>query len=502
MQDIKASGGAVFKALESLDSGNNAGWVFPAVTGKTLYWVGGNGNWNDRAHWSSTSGGTGGYCVPGPLDDVYFNADSGFTSSGKTVTVNSSAYMHNITFSGSGTAPFLNSTTNPINIYGSSEWQTGMSVSAVYIYYRNNNAPKTVKSNGVPVNGSVFFEEETSVSLMDDLSVSSTITHSAGTLATLNHKVSMKNYSGDTGSKARVLKLGSSDVYITGPLNEGDFEAASSNMTLDAGTSHIHFTGVTGSPKLKAYSGQHYYNISFEKPGLEGTLEGSQTGSVYYNNVIFKGNGKLNGGNEIKELVLTGAKKYTLQAGKIQKITDKLYANGSSCYKLEMVSSVPGAKALLNVMAGATNFDFANIKDINSSGIPLHFGSKSSDLGNNDNISFSAYDPGVFSGFAGQNWSCTQFNNADPASYTLSSAGFFGNPTVKYEWTKLNDPAHTGIISTGESLDMRSYGLGTYHLKVVYSTAGPDESCTLEESVIVGSCIPSMINPGLPIRNY
>ncbi|MFP3803276.1 hypothetical protein, partial [Paraburkholderia sp. SIMBA_027] len=77
-----------------------------------------------------------------------------------------------------------------------------------------------------------------------------------------------------------------------------------------------------------------------------------------------------------KELILTGAKKYTLQAGKTQKVTDQLYANGSSCYKLEMVSSVAGTKAILNVLAGSASFDFANVKDINASGIALHFGAK------------------------------------------------------------------------------------------------------------------------------
>ncbi|UKB83037.1 hypothetical protein LF887_18780 [Chryseobacterium sp. MEBOG06] len=503
LKDIQASGGAQFIALESADNGNNTGWTFPASPGKTLYWVGGSGNWNDRTHWSATSGGTGGYCVPGPKDDVFFNTGSGFTSASKTITVNAPANMRNITFAGSTVPPVFKSasTLNPINIYGSSEWQTGMEVWSVYMYYRNTNTPKTIISNGVSIRvDDVYFEEEASISLVDDYALTfGTLWHNAGVFTTNNHKVLVGGYNANSGSKPRTLNLGSSEFTVTS-INSGVFSATSTLLTLNAGTSHIRFTG-NGSCQLLPYAGQQYHNVTFENNG-SAALGDDGTGTVGYNTMTLKGNTIINGDNQFKELILTGAKKYTLQAGKTQKVTEQLYANGSACYKLEMVSSVPGTKALLNVEAGASSFDFANIKDIDASGIPLHFGAKSSDGGNNTNMSFAPYDPGLFSGFAGQDWSCTRFNNTDPASYTLSSAGFFGNPTVQYEWTKLNDPAHTGVISTEDSLDMRPYGLGTYHLKVIYSTAGPGESCSLEESVTVGSCIPSMINPGLPIRNY
>lgn len=45
------------------------------------YWVGNSGNWTDPQHWSSTSGGNGGFGVPGANDNVYFDANS-FTASG------------------------------------------------------------------------------------------------------------------------------------------------------------------------------------------------------------------------------------------------------------------------------------------------------------------------------------------------------------------------------------------------------------------------------------
>lgn len=86
------------------------------------YWVGGSGNINDTAHWSTSSGGAGGASIPdGTLrspvsggnlanDDVYFDANS-FGADGAVVTMNAalmpksldmSGVTHTFSFSGSG----------------------------------------------------------------------------------------------------------------------------------------------------------------------------------------------------------------------------------------------------------------------------------------------------------------------------------------------------------------------------------------------------------------
>jgi len=48
------------------------------------YWVGNTGYWNDRAHWSLTSGGTGGAPVPTADNDVHFDSNS-FTEEGQHI---------------------------------------------------------------------------------------------------------------------------------------------------------------------------------------------------------------------------------------------------------------------------------------------------------------------------------------------------------------------------------------------------------------------------------
>ena len=41
-----------------------------AVHAQTLYWVGGNGSWNDAGNWSATENGIGGAGVPRIQNDV------------------------------------------------------------------------------------------------------------------------------------------------------------------------------------------------------------------------------------------------------------------------------------------------------------------------------------------------------------------------------------------------------------------------------------------------
>jgi hypothetical protein len=67
------------------------------------YWVGNSGFWTDPAHWSATSGGSGGASVPGVNDAVFFNANS-FTLAGQKVEVATSTpyaiYCGSVDFTG------------------------------------------------------------------------------------------------------------------------------------------------------------------------------------------------------------------------------------------------------------------------------------------------------------------------------------------------------------------------------------------------------------------
>lgn len=58
------------------------------------YWVGDSGDWNDTNHWSITSGGIGGFSVPGELNDVYFDENSFPNDSTGIVNIDISVFLN------------------------------------------------------------------------------------------------------------------------------------------------------------------------------------------------------------------------------------------------------------------------------------------------------------------------------------------------------------------------------------------------------------------------
>ncbi len=65
---------------------------------RTLYWVGGSGDWDDPAHWALGSGGTPGQPAPGPEDRVIFNVESFPGSDPATVSLKADAACFSLTW--------------------------------------------------------------------------------------------------------------------------------------------------------------------------------------------------------------------------------------------------------------------------------------------------------------------------------------------------------------------------------------------------------------------
>jgi hypothetical protein len=495
MKDINASGGGSFIASNSIDNGNTSGWTFSSSTAQNLYWVGGSGNWNDKLHWAQTSGGVGGYCVPGPGDNVFVDGGSGFTSGSKTITLDNVSYCHNIVFSGSTVAPTVISSTitNTLNIYGSSEWQNGMAYKITTTNYQNNNEHRTVKSNGVVTgdsvsSGAVNFYETQSISLLDDFNVKYNLYQYTGVWNTNNYRVDVGSDFVAQGNSRKTVNLGSSHIYLKGAISS--FDTKSANTILNSGTSVFHFTAqVTNSSSsygIQGSAGQTYYDVIFENPSSTGTAigpGGTTVSNLNFHNVEFKGGGYIYGFNKYDQLILTAGKSYVLEAGSTQTVISKLYASGNPCYILYLLSSVPGAKANLDVQGGLLNFDFGNIRDLNAVK-SLHYGEKSTDAGNNANIVFEPYNSGSFEGL-GNDWICHEYDHSNAKSYTLSADSFVPNPSTTFKWTKIGDPNNKGILGTGSGLDLRSLGYGTYQVDVTYSTVGSPDYCTVTDQIII-----------------
>lgn len=485
MSDMKATGGANFIANSSVDRGGNSGWTFPGKAENDLYWVGGAGDWNDSSHWSLSSGGVGGACVPGPYNNVFFDANSGFTVTSKTVLLNEvSAFCRDITVSGSNVPPTLasaNQISPTLNIYGSSVWQSGMVMSIWTIKYQNTGLPKTITSNGVVSKISyMHFLETTSISLLDDFNTDARLTLEAGTWNTNNFRVDIGQSFLVSSTAPKTINLGSSDIYLS--YGMGSFNTNSNSVTLNAGTSHIHFTGTVNGYGIQGYIGQVYHDVSFENPNA---INGSISGGLTFNRAEFRGGGSFSSDNTFDKLLLLGNKVYKLQAGKTQTVKTNLTMSGTPCDVLFVQSATAGTKANLNVLAGNTVFNFVNMRDINASGLALDFKAQSTIANqNNTNVTFEPYDPGALQGL-GDDWLCHVFDDNDSTSYTLSAKGFFGNEYTKYSWTKVGDPDHKGVIGTGVSVDVRKFGYGTYKVDVTYTNDGVTVTCKVSDEILI-----------------
>ncbi|MFN5735148.1 MAG: hypothetical protein ACK444_03795, partial [Flavobacteriales bacterium] len=162
LQDMNFTGGSTATATNSINQGNNTGVTIQAggaAASRTLYWVGGSGNWNDINRWSLSSGGAGGECPPTSIDDVIFN-NSSFSASNQTVTLNvPNADCRDMTWTVTTNSPNFasSSSANNLNIYGNlamvstqGTWATGMNV------YFMGTGTKTIHSGGKNF-GPVYF---------------------------------------------------------------------------------------------------------------------------------------------------------------------------------------------------------------------------------------------------------------------------------------------------------------------------------------------------------
>ncbi|MEO8086196.1 MAG: cohesin domain-containing protein, partial [Bacteroidota bacterium] len=162
LQNITGTGGAVFTANNSIDAGNVTGFIINAPAPQNLYWVGGTGNWSDVNHWSVSSGGAGGSCVPTQYDDVFFDANS-FPSANDSIYIDFPiVYCKNMDWTGAANAPtiYCPEFSNIIlNIYGSFLLTPGMHWNAGgALNLRASGSANVINTAGVTLTGAASWD--------------------------------------------------------------------------------------------------------------------------------------------------------------------------------------------------------------------------------------------------------------------------------------------------------------------------------------------------------
>ncbi|MDR2383127.1 MAG: hypothetical protein LBD76_04485 [Prevotellaceae bacterium] len=259
-----------------IDGGGNTGITF-SNTGKTYYWVGGKGEWNDVNHWSYSSGGSGGACVPLAGDDVVFNNKSGF-SSDDTVRVSSSAYCRNMTWrSTTSNYPHFELNSN-LYIYGSLEWQQGMTVYVSYpaqiIFVAPDDA--TVKSNGVVIKGNAttsqiieFNSEHGKWTMTDDFALHGGLQFEKGQIIMKGINVTLY-YLLSNPSNNRHLDISNSSVRIVNnnTTSQNAWTYYGNNTTLSASGSVIYINTRVNNAYFEVLESNNYNKVVLESSTL------------------------------------------------------------------------------------------------------------------------------------------------------------------------------------------------------------------------------------------
>lgn len=266
IKDIRASGGAKFVLRNAADLGNNTGWDISTKTNNNLYWVGGNGNWSDPVHWSFSSGGAGGACIPTAGDNVFFDANSG-----NSFTVNidiENAYCRSMSWIGATGTPRLNGTDEKaLHLFGSLSFIAGLRQDFQGdVYFEGDNQNNVITSAGKIFQRRVIVNGTGAWSLADSLSILLDFVFQQGNFDTKNQKVFTRSVYSQT-INPRKFKLGTTHWVLRRVdlqnYNSLVWDMHAPNLTLDADSSIIEFRNWYGNLNSTAQLGttELQYNV-------------------------------------------------------------------------------------------------------------------------------------------------------------------------------------------------------------------------------------------------
>ena len=254
-------------------------------TPRTLYWIGGTGNWSDTAHWSTSSGGTGGAAIPTSYDNVIFNSAS--SAAAYTLTVDVSAKCAGMNMAGPAAGNITWAGTTSMSFSGNVTLSaTGItkSHSGGLYFIGPTGSSYTLTTNGNSLSGSsIYFDGLGTWSLGSALTAASVFFYQ-GTFNTANFSVTLTS-TNTSNNKLKTLNFGSSTISsING------FAWVGSGLTFNAGTSQLNITGnVTPSVGTSLYP-LTFYNVSFNSgilggPYSLGTITASTGGGHTFNDL-------------------------------------------------------------------------------------------------------------------------------------------------------------------------------------------------------------------------
>ncbi len=428
-------------------------------TPRTLYWVGGTGNWSDTARWSTSSGGGGGAAIPTSLDNVIFNSASNATA--YTATLNTIARCNQLTITGpaSGNLTLAGSAPNSLILHGNAVFPaTGFTRTFTSsIVLSGSTTGKTFTSNGVP-----FFSLGSGTVVVNGVGAGWSMTDALnlgandalflvnGTFNTNNFTLTVAIINTITGG-LKTLNLGSSTVTMAGsstPISFGTTATVRNLFTFNAGTSQIN---INASSITINGNDLTFNNMAFAAPSSAGLVQ-----------IILGGN-----------ITVTGILTFT--------------AGADATLRHFIRSDILGTARTITCasLAAASDVDFRDITFVGAAA-PIS-GTRFGDCKGNSGITFPSPKTVYWSLVGGGNWQSTAWatssggtpavNNFPLAQDTaiIENTGLNSAATVSigttYNIGSINMSTRTAAMTLSSSVNYTMYGNLTFGSGTTFSGA-------------------------------
>jgi gliding motility-associated-like protein len=465
--NIKAISNTPVFAANSIDRGQNEGWTFGEVARRKLFWVGGTGIWTDRNHWSLSSGGAGGECIPTASDDVFIDKNS-FTEPDGYITWDS-------LFLGSCKDFVVNNSYSPeirlnlLSCYGNFDLQSKVKFNAA-LEFSGLQSVQTVHTGGNELNR-VEIMTKGMVMMLDNLTQNNYFILSNGTFNSNNYRISIQNMQIIGRDTTATLELGNSEFIING-LSQPGLQPliASNNTVINGQNATLEFTSIDAGYEIFSKRAA-FQEIRF--PNLNGRNYLNSFTTIPVNKIILSGSGifksnfsSINGSLKVDSLILSAGKAYSFQKSDTLFINKYLKARGNNCLPISISSDFTGSLSTFKVpYAGKIDADFMQIRDIMGVGdATFNAGAYSTNVeGSNVNWIFPDPQPSKDVGFLGED----RYLCPDVPVVVLDA--FNNTNTETYKW---NDN------STSSTLAVQLPG--TYFAQVVFGN-----NCIIHDTIQV-----------------
>jgi gliding motility-associated-like protein len=303
LRDLNAEGNTSFIANSSVDLGNNDGWDIITAESIALYWVDDSGDWSDSLHWAPISGGTGGYCIPSPIDDVYFDINS-FSNQGETVNLDiENPSCRNMSWEGSSSylPVFSGTEENGMYIYGSLLLNNSLDLTYEgKTFFESQEEDRTIDMKGKSfVNDAVFRGRGGGWEFSNDFSSDKNIEFIHGKINTKGYPIICKDFS-SIDSNFRQLLLDTSSIKVN-----HIWTIDTKNLKIDADSSKITVallfsTTYFDNNYLEEYKDTIVYN-DVKLTGLANITNDSVY--CYFDDILFESIGSINGDCSIDTVI-------------------------------------------------------------------------------------------------------------------------------------------------------------------------------------------------------